>query len=307
MGQMGSGMVNDLCSGMLILPARQGFQMYTVRSKSRFRSKIFACATFEDALALASERIARAAPGTRITLRNEVTHQLYDESGIRALANGVALRSEPFSIQVVSHSAPRAHLWAIRTIGLVSAVALLVLGVDEAREWLGPRLSEKAYTNARTKFVRATLASAGPIDTLVLGDSVSEMTWLGDVCGKTLNASVAGAKIGDVATLADFAVEHTQPKVVVVEVGTNNFHTDDTALPEFKREYEALVEALPGRKILVGVPNSSAANSFVRNLAGELKAAYVEPVTGKLTDGGSHPTPEGAMIYRRRIQRACVS
>ena len=184
-------------------------------------------------------------------------------------------------------------------------LATVALALDEANEWRND-MSGKAYAQTRVKFVRAALSNAGPVDTLVLGDSISEMTWLDGVCGKTFNASVGGARIGDVGKLAPFAIERTRPKLVVLQIGTNHFHSDPD-LADFKRQYLALVRLLPGRKILVGVPISSAASNFVQSVANHIHAPYVAPVTGALTSGGAHPTPAGAAVYRQRLQHACLS
>ena len=185
-----------------------------------------------------------------------------------------------------------------------SAITAFALGIGVgAYKWRHPRV----YTQVRGGFVRDALSIAGPADTLVLGDSISELTWLDGVCGKTFNAAVAGAHISDVASLAPFAIERTRPKTIVLEVGTNHFWVDPN-LSEFKRQYLALVKSLPGRKILVGIPNSSAADSFVRRLAKDMHAVYVEPVRANLTRAGTaHPTREGAIVYRQRVQRACAS
>jgi hypothetical protein len=187
-------------------------------------------------------------------------------------------------------------------------LAACALGVDEYNEWRHGEMSEKAYTQTRAQFLRKVLSNADPVDTLVLGDSISEMTWLVGVCGKTYNASMAGAMIGDVASLAPVAIERTRPKVIVLEVGTNNLWADPTPTDAFKRQYLELLHSLPGRKILVGIPNSPTASDFVRDVARQDHAAYVEPVTGDLTQGGGvHPTAEGAEVYRQRIHQACIS
>ena len=190
-------------------------------------------------------------------------------------------------------------------LGLGSGLAALVLGLDEANEWRRD-MSGKAYTESRVHFVRAALSNAEPVDTLVLGDSISEMTWLDAACGKTFNASVAGARIGDVAALAPYAIQRTRPKTIVLQVGANHFHTDHR-LADFEQQYVALVRTLPGQKMLVGVPNSPAASTFIQNVASRIGAAYIKPVTGRLTIGGTHPTPEGSAVYRQRIQQACAS
>lgn len=189
------------------------------------------------------------------------------------------------------------------------ALAASALALNEAYEWLRGESSDPTYTKYRATHVRAALSTAMPVNTLVLGDSISELTWLDGVCGTTFNASVAGARIGDVASLAPVAIQQTRPKVIVVQVGTNNLWTEPTPSDDFKRQYLALVQSLPpGGKILVGIPNRPAASNFVRSVASDIGGAYVEPVTGKLTrDAGVHPTREGAAEYRQRIQRACVS
>ena len=194
-----------------------------------------------------------------------------------------------------------AHCKSRKQIEYTLVGCQLGLGIG-AYEWRRPRI----YTQVRAGFVRQALSVAEPVDTLVLGDSISELAWLEDVCGKTFNASVAGAKIDDVASLAPVAIQRSRPKVIVLEIGTNHFWVDPN-LSDFKRKYLALVKSLPGRKILVGIPNNSAADSFVRSVANQIHAAYVEPVTGNLTRAGTvHPMREGAVVYRRRIQQACV-
>lgn len=193
-------------------------------------------------------------------------------------------------------------------LALAGVLAGGALGPDEYQEWRHGEMSELAYTHTRGNFIRKVLSNAGQVDTLVLGDSISEMTWLNDVCGETFNASAAGATIGDVASLAPLAIERIRPKVIVLEVGTNNLWSDPTPTDEFKRQYLELLHSLPGRKILVGIPNSPAASDFVRSMARQGHTEYVEPVTGDLTQGGGvHPTAEGAAVYRQRIRQACVS
>jgi hypothetical protein len=197
----------------------------------------------------------------------------------------------------------------MRKVILVVAVLAAVGALGfEAGAYQRHHPTTNIYTQVRTNFLRTLLESADPVDTLVLGDSISEMTWMVGVCGKTYNASVAGAKISDVASLAPLAIRRTRPKVIVLEVGTNNLWTDPTPSDDFRRQYLALVHSLPGLKILVGIPNSPDASRFVRSVADHIHAAYVEPVTGKLTRGGGvHPTREGATVYRQRIHDACVS
>jgi lysophospholipase L1-like esterase len=160
------------------------------------------------------------------------------------------------------------------------------------------------YSETRMGFVRTALSAAEPSDTLILGDSVSESTWLDGVCGRTFNASVGGAFVKDVAALAPEAVRSIQPKRIVLEVGANNLWGGRTD-PTFRRDYRALVKSLPAKLSLVGVPNNTEADRFVRSVAQKIGAAYVEPVRGNLTIDGVHPTTEGARVYRSRIAASC--
>ena len=61
--------------------------MYTVTHESWLASKASPCATLEAALEEANRKIAEKAPGTRVTLKNNLTGQVYDEKGILALTS----------------------------------------------------------------------------------------------------------------------------------------------------------------------------------------------------------------------------
>lgn len=184
-------------------------------------------------------------------------------------------------------------LWAL--------VLGLVLGVGAgAYRWRTP-----PYPKVRAGFVRTQLAIAQPAETLVLGDSISESTWLENVCGSTVNASIGGASVQTIAEVAPFALRRIRPRIVVLEIGTNHFWRDKTPTAAFKSDYVSLVRSLPGKRILVGIPNSAEGNAFVEQVARLTGSAFVPPVTGPLTIDGAHPTPEGALTYRGRIAAAC--
>jgi hypothetical protein len=61
--------------------------MYTVTQESWLASKASPCATLDEALGVANRKIAEKAPGTRVTLKNNLTGQVYDEKGILALTS----------------------------------------------------------------------------------------------------------------------------------------------------------------------------------------------------------------------------
>ncbi|SFR86158.1 SGNH/GDSL hydrolase family protein [Sphingomonas jatrophae] len=188
---------------------------------------------------------------------------------------------------------------------MLAGVALgLVTGFILAlRPWQQPRSD---YTALREDFVRSNLELAMPADTLVLGDSVSESVNFEQVCGTTFNAGIGGAKVPDAARLAPLALARIRPRTVILAIGTNHFWDGPALTDAFRRDYLALARSLPGRKIIVGVPNSAPASAFMRQVAAELGASYVAPLTGKLTRDGVHLTIAGARLYRDRIAAACA-
>lgn len=190
-----------------------------------------------------------------------------------------------------------------RPLWLLAGVTLgLGMGASlGAYRWRDPTLSH--YATVRARYVKNLIAQSQPVDTLVLGDSISESTLLDGVCGKTFNAAVGGSRIGLDLELARFAIPRLKPRTIIVAIGTTHFANGED--PAFEREYSAFVRQLPARKILVGTPRSQMATAFIERTAQEIGATFVMPVTGKLTFEGVHPTPEGAVVYRSRLAAAC--
>ncbi len=60
-------------------------ETYTVTEQSKMGSVAVSCATFEEAFEIANRKIVERAPGTRVTLKNNVTGAVYGENGIRSL------------------------------------------------------------------------------------------------------------------------------------------------------------------------------------------------------------------------------
>jgi hypothetical protein len=155
------------------------------------------------------------------------------------------------------------------------------------------------YNETRSGFVRTALGVAGPVDTLILGDSVGESLWLD--CGRAFNASVGRSTVSDVAALAPLALR-VKPKTTILIVGANDNWEEFS--PQFERDYSALVRSLPGKLILVGVPNNARADAVVRSISRRsAEAAYIQPAMQ--TSDGVHPTVEGATKLRGRIEQAC--
>jgi hypothetical protein len=171
-----------------------------------------------------------------------------------------------------------------------------------AWRWRNPYLDY--YPDVRGAYVLNQIRDSGPVDTLILGDSILESTLLDDVCGKTFNASVGAAQEPKAAEIAAVALPRLKPKTIVVEIGTNTIANGEEQL--FYRRYPALLRQLAGRRlILVGTPRSATVTAYIERTAQEIGAAFIPPVTGNLTKEGVHPTPEGSEVYRRLIAEAC--
>lgn len=133
-----------------------------------------------------------------------------------------------------------------------------------------------SYHEVRGGYVQLQATLAGQQDTVVLGDSVIESTWFQNACGRTFNAGVGGATVEEVHEIARAILPKLQPSTVIVSVGANHFWNGDDELADFEKRYRDLVEDLPKeRLVLVGVPNSNAANLQVQRIAREIEAAFL--------------------------------
>lgn len=186
-------------------------------------------------------------------------------------------------------------------VALVSFV--LGLGVGY---WRWHPAIQPSYAETRGGFVRLLAHQRGDVDTLIIGDSVTEETWLDDVCGSTFNAGVGMFRLSDAAKMAAYAVPRTHPKTVVLAIGTNDFWHKTTPLSDFERRYSELLDSLAGKHlILVGANTSAEASAFIRQEARRRGAVYIPPVPTSLTTDGVHLTAAGARLYRRQIQQHC--
>jgi lysophospholipase L1-like esterase len=185
-------------------------------------------------------------------------------------------------------------------------VFILAIGAIVGFAFARWNYSMPTYAEQKTVFVRTAASIAPPMDTVALGDSVTEEAWLEGACGKTFNAGIGGARVIDLRMIAKDILPRLRPKTIVVAVGANHFWKRPE--PEFQRDYPKLIAELPQAKlILVGVPNSAEASAFVRNLARQNGATYLPPVTGagNTVPDGVHLTTKGAWLFRARIERSC--
>ncbi|ANU07148.1 SGNH/GDSL hydrolase family protein [Paraurantiacibacter namhicola] len=161
------------------------------------------------------------------------------------------------------------------------------------------------YASARTPFVKVLAQQYGPADTLVLGDSLVEQTYLAGACGRTFNAGIGGARTQQAMQALPGLLEATQPRTVVIAIGANHFAAGDE-MEDFRRLYPQLVSMAGGYDlILVGVANSPAASAFVAQTAKERGARYVQAVTGPTGPDGLHYTATGSKRLREAIAGAC--
>ena len=201
-----------------------------------------------------------------------------------------------------------------RRIPLRAAILLLLLCIAIPVGWAirSKRQQvhhDQSYTAKRSAMVQANAAIAPPQDFVALGDSLTEQVYLADVCGRSFNAGVGGARVADVAVMADRILKRLQPKVILVAVGTNDFWTGmDVAT--FRTQYAALLARLPrAHIILMGLPESAEGTAAIREMAKARGFTYVDPVTGpgNTVDDGAHLKSPGARLYRQRIAVACAA
>ena len=193
----------------------------------------------------------------------------------------------------------RRHVLAAKQIGALVIVALgaALAGVKLGRHMVHPL----SYESQREKFVLVQAAVEGPVDTLVLGDSITESNDLDGLCGTTFAAGIGGAKIADIRRVAPTLIHLTHPKRIVLAIGTNDAWGESKS---FRSDYDELLSSLPMKpSILVGIHNGD--NAFIAAQARKIGAAYVPPIPANMTWDSYHPTPDGARLWRSNVARAC--
>lgn len=156
----------------------------------------------------------------------------------------------------------------------------------------------------REPFVLVQAEIVGPVDTLIVGDSIVETNVIGDVCGKTFAAGIGGATLSDLTRVVPALVKFSRPKMLVVAAGTNDMLQGHGFGATFENRYRALLGILPVRPFaLIGVQGGD--NTFIANTARSIGARYIAPVPKATTRDGIHPDARGARIWRDRVVSAC--
>jgi len=135
----------------------------------------------------------------------------------------------------------RKFIGALVAVCVVSALSA-VGGFTVARErWAS---AEAAHLSSRSK---AILSQAKQRDwkVVVLGDSMTELAMLNDVCGEqALNAGISGAQAAQLIALAHDLSDVVKPEEFVIAVGTNDSrYGDPTKAIDFERNYRELIVA----------------------------------------------------------------
>lgn len=138
------------------------------------------------------------------------------------------------------------------------------------------------------------IASAGNVDLLFVGDSITEGATWSDSWKKTFggyraaNFAIGGDRTQNVLwRLEHGAVGTLQPKVVVLLIGTNNLFSTPTDVPDTERGIRAVVaklrDAFPAAKLVVlGIfPRDAKADAPVREKVRRVNAALASLDDGK--------------------------
>ena len=189
---------------------------------------------------------------------------------------------------------------AILVVIVAAALAILVKGAAQANRDQPP--------SAWASWERDVLVEAqrtGKVDTVALGDSITQMIPLDNLCGRTFNAGVSGATIDDVRRMAPSFLAATHPGYIVLGIGTNDVLKGGEFAARFRASYSALLASLPVKPFaLVGVANGD--NGFIAGEAARIGAAYIPPLPRSVTwDDGIHPDTQGQIVWRSRVEKVC--
>jgi lysophospholipase L1-like esterase len=188
-------------------------------------------------------------------------------------------------------------------MALAALIAIAIFVVLRRSAEARPQTRE-SYIAEHEAGMLARAAQTGKVDTVALGDSITEMNTLDGLCGRTFNAGVGGAAISDLRRFAPAVLKLARPSHIVLAIGTNDVLLGRTHLAGFRASYAALVDSLPVRPFaLVGVDRGD--NQFIKAEAGRIGAAYIPPVAKSLTYDGIHPSAAGRRLWRERIAAVC--
>ncbi|ANU08821.1 SGNH/GDSL hydrolase family protein [Paraurantiacibacter namhicola] len=185
--------------------------------------------------------------------------------------------------------------------------ALIAIAAYERGRSSVPPAPEQGYTypQGRSHYTRQQAAHFGKADSVIIGDSLVEQTDFSGVCGRTFQAGLGGSSAVDAINALPAIVQHTDPKVVFIAIGTNYFTSGDQ-LADLENEYPYLIDAADGRQVvLVGIHNSDKGDAFIAALAKDAGYEFVAMPEGPLMMDKLHFTTEGSERFRQAIAEAC--
>ena len=202
-------------------------------------------------------------------------------------------------ISAVHEATPSGMTGTMRSLAAAVIGGILLVAAFYAGRHTAWR--EPGYESQREKFVLVQAALSGPVDTLVLGDSITESNLLDGLCGKTFAAAIGGARVADMLRLAPTFIRLTNPKRIVLAIETNDTWQRSKT---FASDYAKLLRSLPIRPfVLVGAKDDT--TGVIPSYAKAIGADYVPPIPSNLTWDGHHPTPAGARWWRDSVARSC--
>jgi lysophospholipase L1-like esterase len=197
-------------------------------------------------------------------------------------------------------------------------------------------LRHPANTHAvRDRAIASQAAQLGHVDTLLVGDSIVELSYIPELCGTVLNAGVGGSGIAELEAELPVLQRELKPKLIVIATGVNEgARAKKVDVADFRGRYVGLIrlaKASGARVAVANVPpvsdvgplgvknfdpavlralssavDSSAAQENVKLL--DVRAALEGP-DGALrpddTEDGVHLRPSGYGRWRPVIMTAC--
>ncbi len=132
------------------------------------------------------------------------------------------------------------------------------------------------YTKIRSKEILSQADQAEQVGTIIVGDSITQLSGLTEMCGQSvLNAGVGGARVHQVIDLLVYALRRVKTDRVLIAIGVNDTGgSNPTNIESFKNSYRKLVSiaAATGAPVTVATiaPTGNAFQAVNRNFDREL-------------------------------------
>ncbi len=211
--------------------------------------------------------------------------------------------------------------------GMAWSGVVFASGGASAYAWMHGK-QPASHAQSRTKAI-VSQAKQSDARVILLGDSISEMALLPQLCGKdVLNAGLGGANAAQVKTIAADILPGRKADLVVIAVGVNDAvgqaPTDTSAFTASYRQIITLAKATGARVVAVNVEPVVKANRIFdpkrieaenRIIASmgvptiDLWSAMRQPGTEWLpdsySDDGTHPNPAGYSHWKAAVGKSC--